>query len=63
MLYKYLASTSLHIFKLLSHFLTPKWALFISKTIRIYDVSYSNAIFGTSNAKTNKIYANKNICI
>ena len=34
-----------HNFKSIAQYLTPKWSVFVSEIIPIYDVTFSNAIF------------------
>ena len=38
----------------IAQFLTPKWSVFVSESIPIYDVIFSNAIFVTSGGRTQK---------
>ena len=48
------SSTSVQNFKSIAQFLTPKWSVFVSESIPIYDVIFSNAIFVTSGGRTQK---------
>ena len=41
-------------FQVNSSIFDPKWSVFISKIIPIYDISFSNAIFVTSGGRTQK---------
>ena len=52
MLFSYQSSTSVQNFKSIAQFLTPKWSVFVSEIIPIYDVIFSNAIFVISGGRT-----------
>ena len=41
-------------FQVNSSIFDPKWSVFVSKIIPIYDVIFSNAIFATSGGRTQK---------
>ena len=49
-----LVAYQLQNFKSIAQFLTPKWRVFVSEFIPIYDVIFSNAIFVTSGGRTQK---------
>ena len=51
---KNLIHLSVQNFKSIAQFLTPKWSVFVSEIIPIYDVIFSNAIFVTSGGLTQK---------